>query len=367
MRLAILALSGLLLSTFAGCGRDSSTPCTNCGGVDDFPPMANDAPPGATASTRATAAALGRGVNFGNMLEAPHEGDWGLRVTQEFIDSAASAGFKTVRLPVRWSNHASAGEPFTVDATFMARVESVVDALLAKGVYVVLNMHHYRQLDGDALDAGESPVADSVLEERFLRIWVQIAERFRAKSDHLIFELYNEPHGRQTAERWNLLAARALGAVRRSNPTRIVVIGPVSWNNASALSSLRLPNDANLIVTVHNYEPFAFTHQGATWVSPVLPTGVSCCDGAQVTALSTPLQTANTWSVAHGYPVFLGEFGAYEAADMASRVRYTRLERDVAESRGMSWTYWEFASGFGVYDPAAHAFRAGLRDALLGN
>ncbi len=362
--LSVLAIAGILASALAGCNVDRA--CTACGGINEFPPLPSDNPPGASAAASATAAALGRGVNFGNMLEAPVEGWWGLKVTPELIDSAAAVGFKSVRLPVRWSNHAEVIRPFTIDRAFLIHVDSIVDRLLGKGFYVVLNMHHYRQLDGDPAEEGEAVVWDSLVDERFVRMWVQIAEQFRNKSDHLVFELYNEPHGRLTEGAWNILAARTLGAVRRSNPTRVVVIGPISWNSADALQWLRLPNDPNLIVTVHNYAPFAFTHQGASWAgSP--PTGVTCCNAAQTAELTAPLETAHQWSVAHNYPVFLGEFGAYEAGAMDSRARYTRLERDAAEARGITWTYWEFAAGFGVYDPQAHAFRPALRDALLGN
>jgi endoglucanase len=371
MRTLASGLAGLVaVLVLVACGGQRDTPPDGRGevtGLAAYPPMGNGHAPGASAAARATAAALGRGVNFGNMLEAPQEGDWGARVRPEYIDSAAAAGFRTIRLPVRWSNHASPGRPFTIDPAFLAHVDSLVDAMLARGMYVMLNMHHYRQLDGDALDAGETPVDPTLLDERFLALWSQIAPRFADKSDHLVLELYNEPHGRQTAAKWNDMAARALAVVRRSNPDRVVVIGPVGWNNANALDSLRLPDDANLIVTVHNYEPFSFTHQGAEWMNPILPVGVSCCDAAQQTALTDPLARAKAWSDAHGYPVYLGEFGAYGKADMDSRVRYTRLERDAAEARGISWAYWEFASGFGVYDPEAHAFRAPLRQALLGS
>src|SRR5690349_22360861 len=76
--------------------------------LEAFPPMPNDRPPGASRAAWAVAAALGRGVNYGNMLEAPREGDWGLSVREEFIDATAGAGFASVRLPVRWSNHAAA-------------------------------------------------------------------------------------------------------------------------------------------------------------------------------------------------------------------------------------------------------------------
>ncbi len=359
---ALLAMCSALgaVTTVGGTGPADSP------GIEAFPPMPNDRPPGASGAARATATALGRGLNFGNMLEAPKEGDWGLTVRDEFIDVTAEAGFASVRLPVRWSNHAAETAPFTVDPQFFARVESVVDKLLAKGLYVVLNMHHSHQLDGDRLNPGESPVDGAILHVRFLSLWQQIAARFRDRNDHLLFELYNEPHGRLTAERWNDLAARALNAVRKSNPDRIVVVGPVDWNAAKGLSSLKLPNDANLVVTVHNYQPFSFTHQGASWVSQALPTGVSCCDAGQRTAAIAPLATAKAWSDAARYPIFLGEFGAYSKAEMGSRVNFTRLMRDQTEARGMSWSYWELAAGFGVYDPAAHVWRAPLKEALLG-
>jgi endoglucanase len=270
-----------------------------------------------------------------------------------------------VRLPVRWSNHAAVEPPFTIDPAFLDRVDTIVDKLLAKGLVVVLNMHHYRQLDGEPPEAGERPVADALVDVRFLMLWDQIARRVQARPARLVLELYNEPHGRQNGEPWNVLAARALGVVRKSNPDRVVVIGPTSWNSAGDLAKLKLPNDSNLIATVHDYNPFAFTHQGAEWVSPTLPLGVTCCNAAQLADMTAPLDVARAWATARRYPVFVGEFGAYAKADSASRVAFNRAMRDAIEARGMTWTYWEFAAGFGVYDPAARTYRRALLDALL--
>ena len=118
-------------------------------------------------------------------------------------------------------------------------------------------------------------------------------------------------------------------------------------------------------MTVHDYNPFPFTHQGAEWVSPVLPLGVTCCSPAQVTDMTTPLDVAQTWAAAKRYPVYVGEFGAYSKAPEESRITFNRTMRDAIEARGMSWAYWEFAAGFGVYDPAARAFSQGLLDSLL--
>jgi endoglucanase len=367
LRSALIAVMVPAMSVCAGSAGTSVSGPQAIPDINAYPPMANNAAPGASANAVAMAKAIGRGVNFGNMLEAPTEGAWGLTVTDDFIDKAAAAGFTAVRLPVRWSNHASATAPFTIDSVFMSRVTSIVDKLLAKGLVVILNMHHYRQLDGDPLDAGEFGVADAAVDVRFVMLWDQIAAHFQGWSTRLLFELYNEPHGRQNGEPWNVLAARAAAVVRRTNPERIVVIGPTTWNSASDLHLLKLPNDANMIVTIHNYAPFSFTHQGAEWVNPVLPTGVTCCNSSQLADMTAPLDIAKSWSVAKLYPVFVGEFGAYSKADSSSRIDFNRQMRNAAESRGMTWSYWEFAAGFGIYDPVKLSFRQGLLDSLLGN
>jgi endoglucanase len=363
---ALLALTLLAIGACAGASDPSIAVPQAIPDINTYPPLANDAAPGASAGAVSTAAAIGRGVNFGNMLEAPTEGAWGLSVTDDFIDKAAAAGFTSVRLPVRWSNHASAEAPFTIDAAFMGRVESIIDKLLAKGLLVIVNMHHYRQLDGDPLDPAEHLVAGASVDVRFVMLWEQLATHFQDRSARLVFELYNEPHGRLNGEPWNVLAARTLRVVRKTNPDRVVVIGPTSWNNAGDLRLLKVPNDANLIATVHNYAPFPFTHQGAEWISPVLPVGVTCCNASQEAEMTAPLEVAKAWSTAKRYPVFVGEFGAYSKGDEASRLAFNRKMRQAMEGRGLSWTYWEFAAGFGVYDPVNLSVRKGLLDSLLG-
>lgn len=355
-------VTGALAATLAGCAlqrRDGPV-------LEDFPPPPAGPAVGASAAARATAARFGRGINFGNMLDAPQEGGWGLRVEDRFIDLVGDGGFTSaVRLPVRWSNHAAPDAGARIDPAFLDRVEQVVDRLLGRGCSVVLNMHHYRQLDGDPPDPGERRVDPAVVQVRMLSMWRQIAERFAARPPRLVFEIYNEPHG-ALEPHWNGLFARALGVVRRSNPTRAVVAGPVHWNAATHLDRLLLPPDPDLIVTVHHYEPFDFTHQGAEWVQPLRPTGLDCCDDAQQRAIEDPLALAAEHMRRRGHPVFVGEFGAYAKAPAAARLRYLRRMRDAMERHGLPWFYWELAAGFGLYDPAAGRFREPVREALFG-
>ena len=297
----------------------SLTACTH------VPPLARIAPTAAATPRRGSALAhrlarqLDRGINFGNMLDAPTEGAWGVRVDESFLALVGERGFTSaVRLPVRWSNH--------------ARVDHVVDSLLSRGCTVLLDMHHHRELDGGKPDKGEISVDPRVIQARFLAMWDQIAQRYAQRSERLIFEPCNEPHG--TLEpHWNRLLAAAVARIRVSNPQRVLMVGPTMWNNALRPSELRLPEDENLIVTVHHYEPFDFTHQGAEWNEPRLPLGLDCCDAKQLSRIVAPLEMARQWRAQHGYPVMVGEFGACGKAPADARRRYLTAIRREMEQR----------------------------------
>ncbi|MFM7208426.1 MAG: glycoside hydrolase family 5 protein, partial [Verrucomicrobiota bacterium] len=162
---------------------------------------------------------LGRGVNMGNSLEAPKGATWGRAFGPEDFDRIRAAGFDSVRIPVRWADHAGKEAPFAIDAVFMEKVDGLVRSALERKLAVVLNVHHYEALDADP--AGQRP--------RFVALWKQIGERFKDAPDELHFELSNEPHGAHTAELWNANLAAALAEVRRLHPKRA---GPKVFHHA---------------------------------------------------------------------------------------------------------------------------------------
>ena len=301
---------------------------------------------------------IGGVVNLSNALEAPKEGEWGVKLEKDYFKFIDKAGFKSVRIPVRWSAHASETAPYTVDKKFLDRVDWAVNSALERGLVVVLNMHHYVELTRDA------PLHN----ERFLEIWSQLAKHYKDYPDTLFFELFNEPGVMMTIDMWNDLSGQAIKRIRKSNPDRIIVVGSGDWNRVSSLGMLTLPKrDRNLIVSFHYYEPFNFTHQGASWVSDDSDAWLGTeWTGSEVERRSVifHLDSAYGWGQRTGRPVYMGEFGAYEKADMESRTRWTTFIRKEAEKRGMSWSYWGFCSGFGVYDKDNRKWRKDLLKAL---
>jgi len=313
--------------------------------------------PAESVSVFAWNARLGRGVNL-SALEAPQEGEWGITLQEEYFDKVAEAGFDSIRLPVRFSAHADPEPPYTISPAFLARVDWAVQQALKRNLAIVLDMHHY-------LEMMDVPAQHK---ERFLALWGQIAEHYRDYPPEVMFELLNEPNTALSASVWNEIVAEALAVIRRTNPERPVIVGPVNWNAFDALPDLQLPpDDPYLIVTFHYYLPFPFTHQGAEWIEGSdawLGTRWEGTPEEQKTIQEHFAQVA-AWARAQGRPVYLGEFGAYQKADRASRQRWTSFVARQAEANGFSWSYWEFCGSFGIYDPIRHAWRTELLQALL--
>ena len=481
---ALVALVALVASSWPAVASADppGAPLATPAAASDAPPVA--APP---ADVLEINRALGRGINLGAALEAPVEGDWGVTLEADDFDVVARAGFDAVRVPVRWSAHAGHEAPYAIDEAFFRRIDWVLDQAARTGLALVLNVHHYEELHAD-------PDAER---DRFLALWRQIATRYRDRPASVAFELLNEPTGAfdERPASWNALAADALAAVRETNPTRAVVIGPVGYNAIGRLDDLTLPDDPNLVLTVHYYDPFEFTHQGADWVEPVPPTGtawdpdavalgdafadrswntrvavrngglavrfhapfaalslerlrpdaaptrleldvagrtaldVACraadgefvdvarvatsgdepervradlagcgpgtaeialrnaledapaftlldgrvcdaagCDAVVATAgetIDAAIARAAAWADAAGVPLNVGEFGAYSAADLASRAAWTRRVQAAARTVGASSFFWDYAGEFGARDPVEGRWREPLLDALL--
>jgi endoglucanase len=243
---------------------------------------------------------------------------------EDDLDLVREAGFDLVRLPVNWAG------------ADRARVDRAVEAALARGFEVVLDVHDF---EGSG--------------EELLALWTEIAPRYEG----VTFELLNEP---VDVEWWNEWLPRVLAVL----PRRPVIVGPGRWNTVGALPALRLP-DEDLIVTVHYYSPFRFTHQGASWLAGADEwLGTRWGSGEERARVRRDLESAAAW--AHPRPLFLGEFGTLETAALADRAAWTKLVRAEAERLGLDWAYWDFATDFGAFDRTTDAWREPLKAALFG-
>lgn len=344
-------ISFLVVLSFALCFSN----CINPMPIDLSTPFSSAH---ATPTPRAFGAlAVQRGINLGNALDAPTPGEWGVSIQPCYFEAIRSAGFDSVRLPVRFSAHAAKSPPYTLDPTFVALVDETLQPALAAGLIVILDLHHYEEIMDDP--AGQR--------QRFLAIWQQLAGHYQGAPENLYFEILNEPVKHLDAAAWNDLIAEVVPLIRLSNPQRVLIIGGADYNSISALDALQLPDDDRLVVTFHFYEPFKFTHQGAGWVQGSHEWNGTTWNGtdADKRLIEEHLDRAVAWSAQRQVPLLMGEFGSIITADPASRQRWTAFVARQAEKRNIPWLYWQFCSDFGVYDCQQQSWDTGLLQALI--
>jgi len=301
-----------------------------------------------------------RCINLGGAMEAPREGEWGYTIRQKDLVTIKQTGFDTVRLPVKWSAHTQTKPPYRIDPAILARADQVIGRALQQNLKVILDVHHYN-------DLMENPRAHI---PRLTAIWEQLGAHYAGYSDALIFELINEPHGKISITETNRLNAHLLNTVRRTNPSRWVVLGSGNWNSLEGMTpgrpeSFIPPRDPRIITTFHYYDDFDFTHQGAEWFTPFIPMGETFGSRAQKQSITKDIAIAHSFGLRTRTPVLLGEFGVYEKVPAAQRAAWTRHVREQAEANGMGWCYWEWGTSFKMYDTASERFVPGLRDALF--
>ena len=251
---------------------------------------------------------VGKCINLGNTFEPPAEAAWGGRAaTAKDMRNIAAAGFDTIRIPVRWDTHSGAGPEFRIDGKYLARVKSIVDAAQKEGLNVILNSHHFEHIHKEPLESAPQLAA----------MWKQIASAFAGYSrDTLWFEIENEPHDK--FDHSNLLAVLgpALAEIRKTNPDRPVIIGGEKWSGIDSLATLPLPADPHVIPTFHYYDPFDFTHQGASWVDQAPPLGRKYGTIEDRKLLERDVQKVKDYITRTGKTPFMGETGAHTTTSL---------------------------------------------------
>ncbi|MBS7614968.1 glycoside hydrolase family 5 protein [Candidatus Bathyarchaeota archaeon] len=284
---------------------------------------------------------MGRGVNvlgydpiWKNRLKA--------RMKNKHFRLIKQAGFNSVRINLHPFRDLGIDEKDRMSKRWLETLDWAIEQSLSNGLVTILDFHEFGVM-------GQDPLGNK---NRFLAVWRNLSDHCRDCPDKVIFEILNEPNKELTPELWNQFLGEALAIIRGSNPSRAVIVGPGNWNSIESLDNLVLPqDDRKIIVTVHYYRPMEFTHQGASWVGLQDKVGVEWkATAEEKKAVINDFEKAQVWAKKHDRPLFLGEFGAYDKADMDSRVRYIGFVARQAEKMGWSWAYWQFDSDFIVYD-----------------
>ncbi len=336
-------------------------------------------------------AEMGAGWNLGNQLEAsiggvPYETAWGNpQITENLIETVKDAGFSTIRIPVSYLSKIGSAPNYTIDSSWLNRVQEVVDMCIENDLYVIINMHGdgYHSVDGGWLFCDGAD--QTTIRAKYEAGWEQIATKFKEYDEHLIFESMNEEFdgtygtpNRTYYSNINELNQIFVDTVRQTggNNDRRWLLVP-GWNTNIEYTAgdygFEVPSDTyrsksissdekRIMISVHYYDPWAFCGEEN---AATTQWGDSATDGSKVasygdeTFLKTQLQNMYTKFSGQGYPVVIGEYGAidkssYDSNNLKCRVEFAEKVCTYAKEYGCVPVWWDNGyngvHGFGLFD-----------------
>ena len=288
------------------------------------------------------------------------------KYTKQDLIRIKSLGCDVIRLPINLHFMTNGSPDYVIDPLFFDFLDQVVDWAEELQIHLLLDNHTF------------DPNVDtqSSIETILLKVWPQMAAHYKNRSNYVYYEILNEPHGITTAA-WCQIQQKVIAAIRAIDAKHTIVVGPSGYNSYNELANMPVYTDTNLIYTFHFYDPFMFTHQGATWTDYMKDlSGIPFpYDAARMPA--TPASAKGTWveSSMNNYKndgtvakvkqlldvavnfkttrnvrLFCGEFGVYiPNSPHADRVYWYDVVRKYLEEKGISWTTWDYQGGFGLF------------------
>jgi hypothetical protein len=303
------------------------------------------------------------------------------------------------------------------DALDRMLVERVNQALTAD-LGVIVDFHP-SDMHPDYTAAALTTGATDPLFESYVRLIERTAGLLDGlHSPKVALELMNEPP--LSPQAWQPLLDAAYAAARRGSARVALVVEGGNEASAAALFAMRtatLCKDVAVLFSFHYYDPYQFTHQGASWNAAryladvpyparARPLGDSLTASATLigtSALSAPRQAQAyrdaqvrleqyresgfdratvakeferiaDWARRQGIAsdrIMLGEFGARQTALQLSgaraseRAQWFRDVRQAAEAQNFSWAAWVYrGQGFGLAPEPGTDLEPNIADAL---
>ena len=342
-------------------------------------------------------ARLRHGINLSHWFAQSPNNDYSkahleTHTNERDIALIKAMGFDHVRFTVEPAPLFDESNPGELNADYLRLFDNALDMILAQKLAVIVDIH---PSDEFKLKLNK----DDHHVEALAKFWRALAEHLSRRDPERVFlEVLNEPMV-EDGYRWYGIQEKLIAAIRAGAPRHTIIASGHRWSGINELLFLEPYADRNVIYNFHFYEPFVFTHQGATWAGPRLPLYKNVPYPSSVESVSRLLDAitdeqarrdlayygeqhwdraridkeisaAVAWVEKYHVRLTCNEFGAFrKVSPPHARAAYLLDVRSVLEKYNVGWTMWDYGGGFSVVNkqnglarPDAETVRAlGLR------
>ncbi len=295
-----------------------------------------------------------KGVNFGGWLsqcnyEKEHLDTF---ITENDFKIAASWGLDHIRVPFDYNILENEDGSFSEEG--FAYLDMAVNACKANGLNLILDLHKTAGFSFDYYAENESGFFDSQeYQERFYRLWEEVARRYGSLTPNVAFELLNEVTDADFIGAWNRIANECIRRIRKIAPNILILVGSY-WNNSAAtVQYLDAPYDENVFYNMHCYEPLKFTHQGAYWTTDIIPEERMAFEESVTSEeyFEELFSTAIAKAEKHGSGLYCGEYGCIDVVSPEDTIKWYRTINAVFRKHDIGRAAWNYkAMDFGLSD-----------------
>ena len=177
------------------------------------------------------------------------------------FENIKSLGVEAVRVPVWFDVWIDDAAECSVSPDCFSLLDMALDWCESLQIFLIIDFHN---------DCSGGSKTNPKIERTLLKVWQQVAARYRDRGKYVIYEVMNEPHfssGNLQADlaKWGKIQGNAIDAIRSVDKSHYIIVGGGDWDSPDSMLKLPEYKDELLIYNFHDYSPFLFTHQGASW------------------------------------------------------------------------------------------------------
>ena len=305
-----------------------------------------------------------RGINLGGWLSQCDYSKERLDgfITESDFRTISEWGADHVRIPFDYNILENEDGSYSEEG--FGRITNAVALARKYDLNIVLDLHKTAGFSFDYYGEDEKGFFDDVkYQERFYRLWDEIAKRFGNDPEHITFELLNEVTDASFIDKWNEIVRTCIPRIRKYAPDTLIFVGSYHNNSADTVFALDPPYDDKVVYNMHCYEPLKFTHQGAYWTDAIDPAVRMSFEesGCSAEYFEKLFSTAIEKAEKHGAMLYCGEYGVIDQVAPEDNVKWLRCINSVFEKHGIGRAIWSYKEmDFGISSPALDGVRSEL-------
>lgn len=306
-----------------------------------------------------------KGINFGGWFSQCDYSEDRLNnfITEPDFARVAEWGADHVRIPIDYNIVENDDGSYKEDG--FTRIDKALELCRKYKLNTVIDLHKTMGFSFDSYGESESGFFENEkLQERFYKLWEELARRYGSEPDFIAFELLNEITEQSFIDVWNRVSYKCIKRIRKIAPDTIILVGSYWNNSASSVKDLAKPYDDKVVYNFHCYDPLEFTHQGAYWTDKIDRDARITFKESGVTEqffedfFAEAIETAKKYNTT----LYCGEYGVIDVVPPKEAIKWYKVINKVFEKHNIARAAWSYKEmDFGISDSRLDE----LRDELL--